>query len=268
MAGIAVGAPAAPAAPAPTALATALSYINFSHGIRSAAGGTAQGSIPDYEKFCEKTGLPSDAGTSKPQYAGYLLLVLQNLFPAHGLDNEIRGFTHLLLKNDKQSMQQLKRQLDTFYQAITGLVPFPNLNPLNKFRRFVIDDHQCVHYQGGKKKKKNHFCFDWQSVHRLILAGARRAVVTTHGQTDGDFIFLVRQGGSAKVLAEETDKCEQGYLKIQMGYKSGVFAGHGYPLDKEAADREKNNAIDLDWTLVTQMQLASPNDTLRVKTTA
>jgi len=250
---------------APTPLTIALNNILIAAETQNQANTTAPGDILEYEPFCDAVGLPRDAGSTKPQYAAYLLLVLQANFPAHNLGNQIAGFNHLLLKNDKLSMGQLKNQLDTFFQGITGLVPFAQLTPQNKLRRFVIDEHQRDHYEGGGGgRDKRHFHFEWQTVHKLMLAGALQAM-TQRQQTDGDFIFLVKEGGRLKTLSTRADagKCKEGYFKLQMGTASGGFSGHGYPLDKEAAAKEVSNAIDLDWALVNQMVLSDVNNRKR-----
>lgn len=258
-------APAAAAAAPPPVVNQVLDLISVDDRTKRQARRcvqAGQGHILEYEGFCDGAGFPREDVSAKPQYTAYLLGLLRHFFPAHQLDAKVGALQPFLLRDDKQSMQTLKNLLDDLYQSITGLVPFVNLSPANKMKKFIIDSHQAVHYQGGGNKKKNHFCFGWANVHQLTVAAAFQ-ILTTVGRTDGDFILLITEMGKPRIMAEEEKNCKPGFIKLQMGTAGGPFSGHCYPLDNEAAEKEGSVAT-LDWPNVLLVELSAVNNERRV----
>jgi hypothetical protein len=218
------------------------------------------GNIHEYEGFCEEAFFPPEQATAKHQYCAYLLGMVAFKFVNPELKNLITPLKRFLTKDDSQQMLQFKNELDLLYQGITGRIPFTQLAPVNKMKHFLIDAHQDQHYQAGLAGK-NHFCFGWENVHKLMVCCALK-VLQVRDETDGDFIFYVTESGKAKVLAEQTNACRAGYCKLQMGTKNG-FSGHGYPLDNEAADKEHKSAITINWAEVLEVTLTPMNSTRR-----
>jgi hypothetical protein len=96
--------------------------------------------------------------------------------------------------------------------------------------RFVVDEHQSKHYEGGESGAAQFLGMGFQEVHKLIVKGTRKILE----KYDEDDAKEVSDGfveiSDAKMGWSDGKRGTTSYMKIQLGCNSSGFSGHGYPV--------------------------------------
>lgn len=96
--------------------------------------------------------------------------------------------------------------------------------------KFVIDEHQAKHYDGGESGAAQFTGMDYNEVHRLITRGTRAILEAEEENKETEIRDGIVTVSNSKKNWNDGKQGKTNVFRIQLAYSEKGFSGHGYPV--------------------------------------